>query len=180
MGFSKVKIHIKVSSENIQKEIEQYIKELPSGIMEAELADIPEEFREMMSISGSPMGMEESEPFVYNNGILSTDKVGFENFEEIGQEISRIYQTPVMAAFVFDSDIASIQVYQNGQTVLEEFYPLSEEYGVKKSMDKRSFIQMFGLSCDAEKLEEIFTMDNIVFAEEILQKAGELVGIDLI
>lgn len=179
MGFSKVRIHIKVPDDDKQKEIKQYIKELPSSMMEEGLADIPEEFREMMGTPGSVMSIDDSEQFI-KNGILSTDKIGFENFEEIGQEISHIYQTPVMAAFVFDSDIAAIQVFRNGQTVLEEFYPLSEEYGKKKSMDKKSFIQLFDLSCDAEELEEIFSMENVVFAENILQKAGELIGIDLI
>lgn len=180
MGLSKVRIHIKASNENIQREIEQYIRELPSEILGAGLEDIPEEIREMMSIPGFDADMEEAESFIFKNGILSTDKIGFENFEETGQEISQTYQTPVMAAFVFDSDIAAIQVYQNGQTVLEEFYPLSEEYGKKKSMDKKSFIQLFDLSCNAEELEEIFSMENVVFAEEILQKAGEIIGIDLI
>lgn len=161
MGLSKVRVHIKVSNDKMQKEIEQFIKELPSAVMGEELEDIPEEF-------------------VYKNGLLSTDRIGFENFEETGKEISRIYGTPVMAVFVFDSDIASIQAYQNGQTVLEEFYTLSEEYGMKKDMDKEKFIQMFGFPCSAEELEEVFAMENVIFAEEILQKAGERIGIALI
>lgn len=180
MGLSKVRVHIKVSDDKMQKEIEQFIKEFPSTVMGEELEDVPEEFREMMSMPGSDICRENPEEFVYKNGLLSTDRIGFENFEEAGKEISRVYKTPVMATFVFDSDIASIQVYQNGQIVLEEFYSLSEEYGMKKSMDKGKFIEMFGFACSTEELEEIFAMENVIFAEEILQKAGEQIGIALI
>lgn len=172
MGLSKVRVHIKVSDSKMQNEIEQFIKELPSTITGDELEEVPEEFREMLSMTDTI----NPEQIVCKKGILSTDKMGFENFEDTGKEISAKYQTPVMAAFVFDSDVAAIQVFQDGQTVLEEMYSMD----MKKSMDKECFIQMFGFTCKPEALEEAFAIENVVFAEEILQKAGEVIGIDLI
>lgn len=167
MGLSKVRVHIKVSNDKMQKELEEFLNEFPMEFSPF----IPE------AMFDSNIQLTNSEQLIIcKNGILSTDKIGFENFEETGKEISKKYQTPVMAAFVFDSDIAAIQVFQDGQTVLEEMYSMD----IKKSMDKEKFIKIFELTCKAEELDKVFAVENVVFAEEILYEAGEVIGIDLI
>lgn len=169
MGLSKVRVHIKVSDHSMQKEIEQYIKELPTTVIADKIENL-----EIRSLTDS--AVINPDRLVYENGILSTDKMGFEDFEQTGKEISSVFHTPVMAALVFDSDVAVVQVYQGGQTVLEEVYSID----MKKSMDKERFIQIFGFSCEAEALEEVFAMENVIFAEAVLQKAGEIIGVNLI
>lgn len=175
MGYSAVNLHVKVKNEKDEVKVKEYFEndyDDADGLME----DIPEEFRDVV--------MEEMGYNPTNNGFVNqsdylsvgAEKVRFDNFEMIAEELSGTLGLDVLVAVVFDSDVAVLQGYVSGKKVLEEVNS-SEE---KSKMDRKLFIERFAPNCTEEQIAGVWDKEAGVFAEDVLHEMGELMGIKLL
>lgn len=175
MGYSAVNLHVKVKNEKDEVKVKEYFEndyDDADGLME----DIPEEFRDVV--------MEEMGYNPTNNGFVNqsdylsvgAEKVRFDNFEMIAEELSGTLGLDVLVAVVFDSDVAVLQGYVSGKKILEEVNS-SEE---KSKMDRKLFIERFAPNCTEEQIAGVWDKEAGVFAEDILHEMGELMGIKLL
>lgn len=175
MGYSAVNLHVKVKNEKDEVKVKEYFEngyDDADGLME----DIPEEFRDVV--------MEEMGYNPTNNGFVNqsdylsvgAEKVRFDNFEMIAEELSGTLGLDVLVAFVFDSDVAVLQGYVSGKKILEEVNS-SEE---KSKVDRKLFIERFAPNCTEEQIAGVWDKEAGVFAEDILHEMGELMGIKLL
>lgn len=175
MGYSAVNLHVKVKNEKDEVKVKEYFEndyDDADGLME----DIPEEFRDVV--------MEEMGYNPTNNGFVNqsdylsvgAEKVRFDNFEMIAEDLSGTLGLDVLVAVVFDSDVAVLQGYVSGKKILEEVNS-SEE---KSKMDRKLFIERFAPNCTEEQIAGVWDKEAGVFAEDILHEMGELMGIKLL
>lgn len=175
MGYSAVNLHVKVKNEKDEVKVKEYFEndyDDADGLME----DIPEEFRDaiMEEMGYNPT----NNGFINQSGYISVgaEKVRFDNFEMIAEELSGTLGLDVLVAFVFDSDVAVLQGYVSGKKILEEVNS-SEE---KSKMDRKLFIERFAPNCTEEQIAGVWDKEAGVFAEDILHEMGELMGIKLL
>ncbi|MBD5135772.1 MAG: hypothetical protein HDT39_07405 [Lachnospiraceae bacterium] len=175
MGYSAVNLHVKLKNEEDEIKVKEYFDNScddTEGLME----DIPEEFRDaiMEEMGYNPV----NGGFVNQSGYLSvcSEKVRFDNFEMVAEELSGTLGLDVLVALVFDSDAAVIQGYVSGTKILEEVNSAED----KKKMDRKLFIEHFAPDCTEEQIASVWDKEAGVFAEDILYEMGQIMGIKLI
>ena len=175
MGYSAVNLHVKLKNEEDEIKVKEYFDNScddTEGLME----DIPEEFRDaiMEEMGYNP----ENGGFVNQSGYLRvcSEKVRFDNFEMVAEELSGTLGLDVLVALVFDSDVAVIQGYVSGRKILEEVNSAED----KKKMDGKLFIERFVPDCTEEQIASIWDKEAGVFAEDILYEMGDIMGIKLL
>lgn len=175
MGYSAVNLHVKVKNEEDEIKVKEYFDNECDGV-DGLMEDIPEEFRdavmEEMGYNGADSGI------ISQSGYLSvcSEKVRFDNFEMAAEELSGTLGLDVLAALVFDSDVAVIQGYVSGRKILEEVNSAED----KKKMDRKLFIERFAPDCTEEQIASVWDKESGVFAEDILYEMGEIMGIKLL
>lgn len=158
MGYSTVKIHVRVNSAEDERKVKEYFESKCSGADDF-IEDVPEEFI--------------SQPEYLS---ICSDKVRFDNFEMIAEELSGTLGMDALVALVFDSDVAVIEGYSSGIKILEEVNSTEE----KKKMDRKLFVERFAPNCTEEQIASIWDNGIDVFAEDILVEMGEIMGIKLL
>lgn len=149
MGYTEVRTHIKINTKDDIKKIESYLNEYQFD-----------------------------EKYVEQNGYLTlnTEMVSFENFEEIANDISGGLNLNVLISLVFDSDVAVLQGYVNGEKKYEEV----KSYGENVRMDRKSFLQDFFPGCSESDFNEILDKTDYVYAEDMMFELDDIVGIKLL
>lgn len=182
MGYTAVNLHVKVNTIEDEYQVKNYFD---SNCHDANslIDEVPEEFRDsvadMLGITGmdEQMGENNSE-FVSQPGYLSicSDKVRFDNFEMVAEDLSGKLGFDVLVALVFDSDVAVIEGFSQGRKILEEVNSFEE----KKKMDRKVFIERFAPNCTEEQIASVWDKEIDVFAENILFEMGEVMGVKLL
>lgn len=149
MGYTEVRTHIKINTKDDINKIESYLDEYQFD-----------------------------EKYVEQNGYLTlnTEMVSFENFEEIANDISGGLNLNVLISLVFDSDVAVLQGYVNGEKKYEEV----KSYGENVRMDRKSFLQDFFPGCSESDFNEILDKTDYVYAEDMMFELDDIVGIKLL
>lgn len=182
MGYTTVNLHVKVNTIEDEYKVKKYF-EINGHDTNSLMDEVPEEFRDsvadMLGITGMDEQMgEKSNEFVSQPGYLSicSDKVRFDNFEMVAEDLSEKLGFDVLVALVFDSDVAVIEGFSQGRKILEEVNSLDE----KKKMDRKAFIKRFAPNCTEEQIASVWDKEIDVFAENILFEMGEVMGIELL
>ena len=149
MGYTEVKTHIKINSKDDIERVSSYL-------------------------SGFPF----DEKYIEQNGYLTlnTEMVSFENFEEIANGISAELNLNVLISLVYDSDVAVIQGYVNGEKKYEEV----KSFGENAEMDRQRFLQDFFLVFSVSDFNEVLDKDDCTYAEDRLFELSDIVGIKLL
>ena len=149
MGYTEVRTHVRISNEADIKKLEQYLSEFGTD-----------------------------ELYVQQKGYvtLNTEMVSFENFEEVAVEISATLKLNVFVSLVYDSDVAVLQGYVNGDKKYEEVKSLAENV----EMDRQHFVQDFFPDCKVSDINEVLDKTDYLFAEDRLFELGDVLGLELL
>ncbi|MCI8667999.1 MAG: hypothetical protein HFI34_00535 [Lachnospiraceae bacterium] len=107
---------------------------------------------------------------------VNSNLVSFENFEEIASDISGSLNCNVLVALVYDSDVSVLQGYIRGEKKFEEIKSAEEN----QKMHREDFLKNFFPECDLSEFSNIFDNEDYLYAEEILFKLSDIVGIRLL
>ena len=146
MGFKEVRMHVRKKEETDGERIKQFF----DG-MGLDVSLVPQ--KEYLTID--------------------CEMVSFENYEEIAMEMSGKLGLSVLVGLVFDSDVAVLQGYINGEKEYEEVKSFEEN----QEMDRESFLKEFFPDCDLKAFSDILDCTDRTFAEEYLFELGDVVGI---
>ncbi|MBQ5559518.1 MAG: hypothetical protein IIT46_07040 [Lachnospiraceae bacterium] len=146
MGFTQVRVHVRKKEASDAERLEQFLE-----------------------------GMGVEAILLPQNEYLTIDsyQVSFENFEEIAMGISGELALNVLVGFVFDSDVAVVHGYINGDKVYEEVKSIGE----CQEMDREMFLKDFFPACDSKAFNDVLDNENHIFAEDYLFELGDALGI---
>lgn len=147
MGYSNVNVHIKLNNEVTISDIQEFLEE------------------------------KGCDSYIHQGDYITVTApdVEFDNFEMFSIELSSQYNIPILSILVYDSDLAAISVFRNGDKVMEE---VISEYE-KVQMDREEFLKLFAPAHNIEELNNIFDEEE-TFYEDVVYKLGDLLGISLL
>lgn len=149
MGYTEVRTHVRISNEADIKKLEQYLSEFGTDELYVQQKDYV---------------------------TLNAEMVSFENFEEVAVEISATLKLNVFVSLVYDSDVAVLQGYVNGDKKYEEVKSLGENV----EMDRQQFVQDFFPDCKVSDINEVLDKTDYLFAEDRLFELGDVLGLELL
>lgn len=127
MGYTEVRMHVRISEETDMEKVEQYLSEFGTDEMYVQQKDYL---------------------------TLNTEIVSFGNFEEVAVEISSELNLNVLISLVYDSDAVILQGYVNGEKKYEEVKSWEENIEMDRQQFAQDFFPDCNVSEISEILDK--------------------------